>query len=84
MKKVRNYLKRPDGTPWPYATVMSHVFDRIQAASLAGSGVRLSAEEVRALDWAVIRTEGYLPDGLDQDDFRLQSFTEARAALSEV
>ena len=65
-KKVRNYLKRDDGTPWPRGSVLMYVTDRIAAASKDGCGLRLTAEEVRALDWSIIREEG----GYESDLFR--------------
>lgn len=51
---------RADGTPWPYASVLSHAVSRIVQASHRRRGMRLSASEVRALDWAVIRESGGL------------------------
>lgn len=73
MKRVRNHLKRSDGTPWTYASVLSHVVDRIREASENGTGLRLSAEEVRALDWCVIREDGGVEN---TNQFRDGSFEE--------
>jgi len=70
--KVRNYLKMRDGTPWPRGVVLSHVADRIVEASKAGVGLRLTAEEVRSLDWSIIREEG----GYNSDLFREGSYAE--------
>jgi hypothetical protein len=44
--------------------------DRIARASREGVGLYLSAEEVRALDGAVVRIEG----GIDTDDWRDHAF----------
>jgi hypothetical protein len=75
MKKVRNYLKRRDGTPWTHGSVLMHVADRIDVASREGKGLHLSAEEVLALDWAVIREHGY---GLSpEENWRSMSAREA-------
>lgn len=73
IKCVRNNLKRRDGTPWPYGTVISHVVDRIREASEAGGRLILSGEEVRALDWAVIREEGGVSN---VESFRCGSFAQ--------
>ena len=70
MKRVRNYLKREDGEPWPYAAVLSHAVDRIQEASERGEGIYLTAEEIRALDYAVIR----IGDEGQGEDFRETAF----------
>ncbi|WP_217577343.1 hypothetical protein [Mesorhizobium sp. GbtcB19] len=85
-KRVRNNLKRSDGTPWPFGSVLSYVSDRIRQASLEGKGLRLTAEEVRALEWAVIREEG----GVDADHFReasydaLSPFFDEQGGLTEA
>jgi hypothetical protein len=73
MARVRNYLKRADGTPWPFPSVLIHTVDCIQEASKAGVALRLTAEQVRALDWAVIRVEG--DQGYSQ--FRERAFHDA-------
>jgi hypothetical protein len=70
--KVRNYLKSRDGTPWPRGVVLSYVADRIAEASKNGTGLRLTAEEVRSLDWSIIREEG----GYDSERFREGSYAE--------
>ena len=70
--KVRNYLKSPDGTPWPRGVVLMHVAERIAQASKSGTGLRLTAEEVRSLDWSIIREEG----GYDSERFREGSYAE--------
>jgi hypothetical protein len=72
-KRVRNYLKRRDGNPLSYASTLSHVVDRIRAASQEGVGIRLSAEEVRALDWCVIREDGGVEN---TEQFREGSFKD--------
>jgi hypothetical protein len=71
MKRIRAYLKRPDGKPWPYPTVLSHAAIRISEASANGRGLYLTAEEIRALDYAVIREDG----GVETDCFRDHEFT---------
>lgn len=73
MRRVRNNLKRRDGTPWPYGSVLSYVVDRVREASKEGIGLRLTAEEVRALEWAVIREEGGVPNA---EDFRKGSYSQ--------
>lgn len=87
MKRVRARLKRQDGTPWPYGSVISHVADLIREASAKGVGLRITAEEVRALDWAVIREEG----GIDVEDYfrlsdhgSLADYFEETGGLSEA
>jgi hypothetical protein len=73
MKKVRNHMKYADGTAMPYEVVLGKVVDKINRASKLGEGLRLSAEEVRALDWCVIREDG----GVENvDQFREGSFEE--------
>lgn len=87
MKRVRNKLKRPDGTPWPYGTVLSHVAGLIREASAKGTGLRLTGEEVRALDWSILREDG----GIDvENHFRLSDhaslsgYFEEKGGLSEA
>lgn len=46
---------------------------KIQAASRAGRGLRLSAAEVRSLDWSIIREEG----GYSRDRWLDGSYAEA-------
>ncbi len=73
MKKVRNYMKFADGTAMPYEVVLDKVVARIKRASKNGQALRLSAEEIRALDWCVIREDG----GVENvDQFREGSFEE--------
>lgn len=56
-RRIRPRLKRADGRPASYAGVLVYTAQEISAASDKGKGLYLSAEMVRALDWAVIRTE---------------------------
>lgn len=72
-RRVKAYFCRPDGTPWPYESVLAFTVDRIREASAAGQPLRLSSEQVRALDWAVIRESG----GVDTDNWRLSSFDDS-------
>lgn len=72
-KRVRNYLKRQDGTPYTYGSTLMQVVERIREASQDGTGLRLSAEEVRALDWCVIREDGGVEN---TDQFREGSFQD--------
>lgn len=72
-KKLRTYLKRKDGTPWPFGGVLQYAVDRIRAASIAGTGLHLSAEEIRALEWATIRENGGLAN---TDDWREGAWDE--------
>lgn len=72
-KRVRNYLKRQDGTSLTYASTLSYVVDRIRDASQEGVGIRLSAEEIRALDWCVIREDGGVEN---TEQFRDGSFRD--------
>ena len=73
MTKVRNYLKYSDGTAMPYEVVLGKVVAKIKQASKNGEALRLSAEEVRALDWCVIREDG----GVENvDEFRNGCFEE--------
>lgn len=73
MKKVRSIQKYANGEPWSYESVLSSVVRKIREASSDGQGLRLTAEEVRALDWCVIRDDG----GVENvDQFRDGSFEE--------
>lgn len=73
MKKVRNHMKFANGTAMPYEAVLSEAVSKIKRASKLGEGLRLSAEEIRALDWCVIREDG----GVENvDQFREGSFEE--------
>jgi esterase/lipase superfamily enzyme len=72
-KRVRNYLKRQDDKPLSYSSTLSHVVNRIRKASQEGVGIRLSAEEIRALDWCVIRELGGVEN---TDQFREGSFKD--------
>lgn len=66
-------MKFADGTAMPYEVVLDKVVTKIKRASKAGEALRLSAEEVRALDWCVIREDG----GVENvDQFREGSFEE--------
>lgn len=66
-------MKFADGTAMPYEVVLEKVVTKIKRASKAGEALRLSAEEVRALDWCVIREDG----GVENvDQFREGSFEE--------
>ena len=71
--KVRAHIRAPDGSPAHYETVLSQAVKRLRAASAASRGCSLSAEMVRALDWAVIRESG----GLDPAEWRALTPTEA-------
>jgi hypothetical protein len=73
MKKVRCSMKFADGREMPYEVVLSKVVGKIRVASRDGSSLRLNAEEVRALDWCVIRDDG----GVENvEQFREGSFEE--------
>lgn len=73
MKKIRNHLKMADGRAMPYEVVLDRVVSKIKRASKLGEGLRLSAEEIRALDWCVIREDG----GVENvNQFREGSFEE--------
>jgi len=66
-------MKFADGTAMPFEVVLSQAVSKIRRASSRGEGLRLSAEEVRALDWCVIREDG----GVENvDQFREGSFEE--------
>lgn len=66
-------MKFADGTAMPYEVVLEKVVAKIKRASKVGEALRLSAEEVRALDWCVIREDG----GVENvDQFREGSFEE--------
>lgn len=73
MKRVRNYMKFADRTAMPYEVVLNEAVNKIKRASKLGEGLRLSAEEIRALDWCVIREDG----GVENvEQFREGSFEE--------
>jgi hypothetical protein len=68
-RRVRVRFLAPDGRPASAATVLIQTVMRITEASAQGKGLRLTAEMVRALDYAVIRIEGELGEAV-VDGFR--------------
>lgn len=76
---IRARIRTKNGEPAPLASVIIFAANRIRAASSMGEPLRLSAEEVRALDWAVIRVEGEQGDVADVGKWREVDFATASA-----
>lgn len=66
-------MKFANGRAMPYEAVLSKVVEKLRSASKRGEGLRLTAEDVRALDWCVIREDGGVEN---TDQFREGSFEE--------
>lgn len=71
-KKIRTLLKKADGTPWACDEVLLYTVKAIGRASAEGTGLYLSAESVRSLEWSIIREEG----GYSKDAWRDGSWAE--------